>query len=448
MNIFFIFDLQLFGGGKGGGSSTTVQAYQPTAEERRLWNQQANYSEAVAPNALKLNNYAMGLLRDSLGTVQVDYNTMNKNAQNQINNAMGNMAALASSNNNSTAAANEALRDISTQTGTLAGVLSEGYNDLKAGNVPSAYQANMEKSIQSALANTMGKAINNLGNRGVLDSSVTNEALNDIERNAADAVAQQYQQNISQSASLLGSQGNVLNDALGRQGELAQQQFSNQQANNSQNSGIYSNLINSATVPITTAATSQDAAISPAQALWSSSLGLNNAGTSALGVMGGKGTTTSTQTYSNNGDGGMGFFSGLLNAGVTAFCFVAGTEISMADGTKKKIQEVKAGDKVKTENGSAEVIEVMEPHYNDVVRVICENAVTTTTGTQPIMGEDGKYILVSDLKLGTKVKAAGKVLGLLYVGRQVVYDFKTNGENQYIADGFIAMGGSKEIWGE
>ena len=483
----FIMDLQLFGGGKGGGSVTNVQAYQPTDQEIRLQKQVADYSEAVSPNALELNNIAMNLLKDSLGTVQVDYNTMNKNAQNQVANAMGGMAGLVDSNNAATASANNALGNISNQTGTLAGNTASALGNLAgqytgaankanatlaqlaSGNIPSAYQTNMEKSIQSALDNTIGKTVNNLGNRGVLNSSVTTSALNDIEKNAANSVAQQYQQNINQSAGLtqqqmgnttgtadslgniIGKQYDTVNGALGQQGQYAQQQFENTQNSNSQNSGLYSNLINSATQPIATAAAAQEAAISPAQSLWSSSLGLNGAGLGALNAAAGKGTTTSTQTVSG---GGGGFFSGLLGGvgsglGGALFCFPAGTKISMADSTEKNIEDVESGDVVVTDSGDeAIVVEVMEPHTNDVYEIICENGSVRTTATQPLMMADGvTYVFTGDLKEGVDLRRGGKVKDVRFVGNMKVYDFKTSGDNQYIADGFVAMGGDGSIWG-
>lgn len=447
----FIMDLQLFGGGKGGSSTTNVQSYTPTAEEVRLQKQTADYSEAVAPNALALNNYAMGLLKDSLGTVQVDYNNMNRNAQNQINNAVNGMSGLVGSNNASLAAANNKLGSISNQTGSLASNIASGYSNLANGNVPSAYQANMENSIRSALENTMGKTVNSLGNRGVINSSVTNEALNDIEKNAADTVAQQYQQNINQSADLLGRKGDTLSSALGQQAQYAQQQFENTQNNNSQNSGLYSNLINSATQPIATAAAAQEAAISPAQSLWSSSLGLNGAGLGALNAASGKGTTTSTQTMSG---GGGGFFSGLLGGigsgiGGALFCFPAGTKISMADGTEKNIEDIESGDVVVTDSGDdAIVVEVMKPHTNEVYEITCENGSVRTTATQPLMMADGEnYIFAGDLTEGVELRRVGKVKEVRFVDKMKVYDFKTSGENQYIADGFVAMGGDGSIWG-
>jgi hypothetical protein len=309
----------------------------------------------------------------------------------------------------------------------------------------------MENSIRSALENTMGKTVNSLGNRGVINSSVTNEALNDIEKNAADTVAQQYQQNINQSADLLGRQNDTLGNALNQQAQYAQQQFDNTQNNNSQNSGLYSNLINSAAQPIATAAAAQEAAITPAQSLWSSSLGLNGASLGALNAASGKGTTTSTQTMSG---GGGGFFSGLLGgigsaAGSALFCFPAGTKISMADGTEKDIKYIDTGDVVATDNGDdAIVMEVMKPHYNDVYEIICEDGSVRTTATQPLMMADGEnYIFAGDLTEGVELRRVGKVKEVRFVDKMKVYDFKTSGENQYIADGFVAMGGDGSIWG-
>ena len=307
--------LQLHGGGKG--STTTVQSYQPTAEERRLMGQAADYSEAVMPNALRLNDTARDLLWDSLGSTQIDYTTLNNNAQQQIagatnglNNMVGaNTAAtnaansaisayapqfstLANNANNTLNAnstqygnaanaansmldsygtqygnsadlangalslygaryggatdstnselgsygaqygnaantANSTLTSINPQYGTAANSTNAQLAGLANGVVPSQYQTNMENSIRSALTNTMGNALTSLGNRGVLNSSVTNTAMNDISKNAADTVAQQYQQNINQSANLAQQQLGNTNTALGAEREIAQQLLGN-----------------------------------------------------------------------------------------------------------------------------------------------------------------------------------------------------------------------------
>ena len=198
---------------------------------------------------------------------------------------------------------------------------------LANGVLPTAYQQNMQNSIQSALNNTMGQALNSLGQRGVLNSSVTNRTMNDISKNAADTVAQQYQNNINtvcgllgqqlsntnnalgQNLSIAGQQLNNTNNALTKQGDITSSILANQQATNSANAGIYGNLINSAATPMATAAAAQEAAQTPATNLWNASLGLNNATTGALAAAAGKGTTTSTSTQSG---GGGGLLSGLL----------------------------------------------------------------------------------------------------------------------------------------
>lgn len=261
---------------KGGGSTTVnnTSTYTPTLYELQLQDAQAQYAKAVQPNAKWLNDTAKNILTNSIGAVQVDYNRMNNDAQNRINNAIGGMQGLTGANTN---AVNQANR-------TLAG--------LQNGQLPTGYQQAMENSISSALKNTLGQNINNLAQRGVLNSSVTNKALNDIASAASDTVAQQYQSNINTV------------------GNLANQQASNALNANNANANLYGNIINSATGNITAGAAAQEAAQQPAINLWNASLGLNGATTGALAAAAGKGTTQSSSTTS--GGGGGGFFSGLM----------------------------------------------------------------------------------------------------------------------------------------
>ena len=257
---------------KGGTSVTNTSTYTPTEYELQLQKSQADYANAIAPNSLWLNDTARKLLQDSLGTVQVDFNKLNQNAQNLIVQNQRNMAALAPSNAAAAQQANATL------------------GQLQNGILPSQYQTNMQNAIRSTLQNTMGTQLNSLGNRGVLNSSVTTSAMNDISKNAADTVAQQYQNNIQTV------------------GGLANRQMANTMNANSANANIYGNLINSATQPITTAAAAQEAAQKPALNLWNASLGLNGSTASALAAAAGKGTTTSTSHQS----GGGGLLSGLM----------------------------------------------------------------------------------------------------------------------------------------
>ncbi|MCI6233223.1 MAG: hypothetical protein MR630_11545 [Selenomonas sp.] len=257
---------------KGGTTVTNNSTYTPTEYELQLQKSQADYANAIAPNSLWLNDTARKILENSIGSVQVDFNKLNDQAQQLISQNQQNLANLAPSN---TAAANKA-------NATL--------GQLQNGILPSQYQTNMQNAIRSTLQNTMGTQLNNLANRGVLNSSVTSTAMNDISKNAADTVAQQYQNNIQTV------------------GGLANRQMANTLNANSANAGIYGNLINSATQPITTAASAQEAAQKPALNLWNASLGLNGSTTSALAAAAGKGTTTSTSHTS----GGGGLLSGLM----------------------------------------------------------------------------------------------------------------------------------------
>ena len=231
------FNLQMF----KGGSSTTVNntsAYTPSAYELELQKAQSEYAKAIAPNSLWLNDTARGLLQDSLGTVQVDFNKLNNNAQSQINSAQ------------------------------------QGMSNLAQGIIPQSYQDNMQKAIQSGVENSFGSLLNNSAQRGVLNSSVTSQGMNDISKNAANSMAQQYQSNIG----LLGN--------------------------------IYGNQINSATAGTTTAAAAQEAAQQPALNLWNASLGLNGSTNSALSAAAGKGTTNSSQTTKTSGGGLLGGLMG------------------------------------------------------------------------------------------------------------------------------------------
>ena len=222
---------------KGGGSTTVnnTSTYTPTEYELQLQKAQAQYANAISPNSLWLNDTARNILQNSIGAVQVDFNGLNNQAQ-------------------------------------------AGYNDLAQGKLPTAYLQNMQDAIQNGVQNSYGKLLNQSAQNGVLNSSVTSQGLNDISKNVANTMAQNYSNNISQ---------------LGN---------------------IYGNKINSATSGITTAAAAQEAAQQPALNLWNASLGLNGSTTSALAAAAGKGTTTSSSTQHTSGGGGLlsGLMGGLL----------------------------------------------------------------------------------------------------------------------------------------
>lgn len=375
--------LQLHGG--KGGSQTTVQSYQPTAEEKRLQKQEADYSEAVAPNALYLNNKAKDLLTNSIGETQVDYNLLNKTAQNQIANAQSGVA------------------------------------NLQNGILPSAYTQNMENTIKSGVQNSMGTLLTDLGNRGVLNSSVTDKGISDINNSASQAMSNAYTNNIALLSQLYGQQ-------------------------NSQ-----------ATSGITAGAAAQEAAQQPALNLWNASLGLNGATTGALASIAGQGTTTATQSTS----GGSGILGGILTglaSNASLFCFSGDTKIKTPEGNVK-IKDIKLDDKVICPDATgADTIEVVYSRarsrnkevkiYVSAVDAFGREHRVITTKTQPLMNEDGKFILVGEIKAGeTILRHVGKVKEISEVkdGENItVYDLKVRGANNYYANGFVAKGGTNE----
>ena len=63
-----------------------------------------------------------------------------------------------------------------------------------------------------------------------------------------------------------------------------------------------------------------------------------------------------------------------------------------------------------------------------------------TTLTQPLLTADGDFVEVGMLRIGTRLKHAGKVNAIVLSGERKVYDFQTTGGNRYYANGFIAHG--------
>lgn len=227
----FYFNLQMF---KGNVTSTTT--YQMSPEERQLLTKQMGYLDEIYPNMVKLNDRAGDLLWNSYADTQADFNSMNQTAQNQITNAQN----------------------------TLAGLVN--------GELPQAYTDNMTQAVQSGVQNSVGNLINTMGNKGIINSSVTNQGLNDISQNVANTMANNYTNNIQ-------TLGGLANDQISAAGQN-----------------------------ITTASAAQDAAINIPKQMWQLSLGLDSANTGTLGTIAGKlGTTTTTKS---GGSSGLGSFLG------------------------------------------------------------------------------------------------------------------------------------------
>lgn len=359
--------------GKKSGSSTTVQSYQPTDEEKRLWQLQGDYEEAVMPNALELNDKAKKLLENSIGETQVDYSTLLNQATGLNNSAIS------------------------------------GYQSLANGELPTSYTDNINNAVTRSVNSSMGSLLQNLGSSGVLNSSVTSQGIQGINQAAANTAADMYNQDIGQLAD------------------------------------IYGNLSNMSGTNITLGAAAQEAAQQPAINLWNTSIGLDGTNLGAISAMGGKGTSTSTQSTS----GGSGIWGGILggiasNSG-TLFCFSGDTMIPTPDGSKM-IKRIHKGDTVITPSGEEEVTDILEPRYERVYTIATddiESRYINLTLSQPMMMEDGTWKTFAEMSFGEKLKGKGKIVLMAESGDRLVYDIKVP-SGQYYANGFIAKAGTTE----
>ena len=78
----FSFDLQRFGGGKGG--TTVTQTYEPTPYELELQRLEVEYTMTIMPSAKALNTAAFNLLVNSGGAIPVKYDSLYDDADNKI----------------------------------------------------------------------------------------------------------------------------------------------------------------------------------------------------------------------------------------------------------------------------------------------------------------------------------------------------------------------------
>lgn len=280
----FRFDIQRFGG--GGGSTT--QTYEPSEYELQLQDAQAQYAKAIAPNAYWLNDVARSLLENSLGTVQVDFNALNNEAQKAYNDGMNQLRQIVQNNGEALATTSGRLNDLYTQIPSYvdsyiqrtngigegnteatnryneqlasllplygktaqAGIdaanqtnakleglanrtseLYDKYGDVRdgliQGRLPSEYQDNITNAIRSALDTAMGQTLNDAANKGVINSSVSGKALKDIADSGAAAAAQRYLDSINTIGGLLTSGTSDSLNLLGAQGNLYGQQYAN-----------------------------------------------------------------------------------------------------------------------------------------------------------------------------------------------------------------------------
>ncbi|MBQ3585207.1 MAG: hypothetical protein II964_00705 [Synergistaceae bacterium] len=93
----------------------------------------------------------------------------------------------------------------------------------RTGNIPSTVTDNLNASVNKNLQSGIGSMINGLGARGVVNSSITSQALNNLSQQAADAYNSNYLNAYNATINGLGSalQGQQANTAALAQGIYA-----------------------------------------------------------------------------------------------------------------------------------------------------------------------------------------------------------------------------------
>jgi hypothetical protein len=125
-----------------------------------------------------------------------------------------------------------------------------------------------------------------------------------------------------------------------------------------------------------------------------------------------------------------------------AACFVAGTQVLMADGTRKAIEDVKVGDKVASRNvttGKDETHTVTRTFvHHDVVlyEVKVDGGKVTTTADHPFYVHGLGWTAVKDLRPGDELDRADgttvTVEAVIATGRTAtVYNFEVEGVHDY-----------------
>lgn len=121
-------------------------------------------------------------------------------------------------------------------------------------------------------------------------------------------------------------------------------------------------------------------------------------------------------------------------------CFAQGTKIRMSDGSLKQIQDIKAGEQIKTENGSAAVTEVITGTEQDMVFI------KTTKGNEIKVTKDHPVLTGQGFKAADALNA-GDILKMEYGDDMIaelhyvtyggnVFSIRIDSQEPVIAEGF------------
>lgn len=474
-----VFDLQTFGGGKKSKVKTTpAQIPQATAEEQQLLNQQLDWFNQTKPIANRLLNMGNTALNTQ---VNPDYNSIYGNMQTATDANANRINGLFTPVTNAQNTANNANNGYINNIGNAMDSYSEGnkyldsdyqkamqdnantMNGLLSGNLPDAYATNRRNALMDDMNSTVGNTLSHLASRGIIDSSVSSSALNDISRNASNTLANSYSNDMSTAASLANNAyNNQLNGLNGRAGLLGDQYANavngiNAQAgltgqnysNALRNAGTIADLTgqaqNYANAGLTNASNAQNAALNATAQYLEMANNLNEPARSLLASMRGQryALGTPAQTYVKQGSGGL--FGNLMSAGTNALatrwgCFPAGIMVATPEG-EKPIETIKSGDIVISYRGHTTVKALHEIGRRALVKIAVPTREVITTLTQTFKTPDG-IKTAKELKPGDSIYTVGGYHAIASIGKTgemaEVYDLELANDGWFYANGILA----------
>ena len=121
--------------------------------------------------------------------------------------------------------------------------------------------------------------------------------------------------------------------------------------------------------------------------------------------------------------------------------FTDDTKIKTPNG-EKIIRHIKLGDEVyRADNTIGKVIEVKPQAYKPTYAVVCGGkSALYTTLSQAVMTSDERFVEVGMLRMGNLLKSVGKISAIAESGDRKCYGLVIDGDNTYIANGFIVKG--------
>lgn len=481
------FNLQLFGGGKKSKVvSTSAKVPEASSEEKQVLANEMGWLS----NALGVSNNLMNLANGQINNNQVvpDYNSLLQGALSGTKQAGQTVSGLIPQVQNGVAGANNANNGYIGGIGNAMQTFREGnkYLDsdyqramadnagimsgLLSGDLPSAYAQNRQKALQSDLDATMGSTLSSLADRGIINSSVANQSMNDISKNAANALAANYTSDMGTAANLANSAyNNRLNGLNGRAGLLSDL-YSGELSGIGQQAGLtgnnVSNILNGANAqgslagqqaslanqPIDSAAAAQSDAASTPLNYFNAAIGLQNPNLSLYDSMSGHRYAVATpgQTYVKQGSGG--WFGNLLGTAANSAaayyaCFPAGTLVSTGY-EDVPIEKMREGDTVVIQGGHMAHVkkvhdmgEQMTYNVETVPSIDGTIRKVTTTPTEVFLTPEGRKPL-SALKAGMKVWTVDSFRRLAHVTKnkaERVYELELDDDSAlFYANGFAA----------